>query len=771
MIFHNPAMLYALPATAVPLVIHIINRSRFRVVEWAAMEHLLAAKKKVRRRVLMEHWLLLLVRTLIILALILALARPDFTDTSGGIGAGDQPVEWLVVLDDSTSMAHKPGQQGAIERARQVLLERLDQLRKDRPQDRVSVVLSSDPGNFLPYAQRVAPGDSLQYERLREALGTIRPGDRPTDWGTALDLAADTLLPGLKTEGPVVAIAVSDFRSIDWNDSSAGRIAQAAGKFDAFELLEAGFSEPANLALTDLRCLDARPLADVPARFELTLERRGERMDNVPLTLHLLVPESLAAEFNLTTGDDGGTDAQQATRVGSLLHYTVPLAPIPEVQANATTAYIFAAAVPFAGATAVGVSVPPDAFEPDDQRWVSVNVAPRLRVLLVDGKPAPRDFGGAADYLLLALAPDPTRPMGIDVTRIDHSVLPETAFVNFDVVLIANLDRMDIDPLERLAAFARAGGGVGWFIGSEADPVGYSAIRDLAREVPPGNLQPGGDAGGSLFPAMLTELRTAPDDQPMRFQVERAGNPLMEVFSGASGLDLLMRTIRIERGWRVTADNDEQVACSLANDAGDASPAVIDAPFGRGRVVITTLGADTEWSNWPRTPSFLIYVHTLISTIAPRDDTLRTLRPGGVLRRTWAPDEFSPTATMTGPNGATTNLRAELQPGAEGDLSVEWADTTTAGLYVLELSAVGSTDTVHEVVVVSRDPRESDLRPANVTDLVAGRAGWRISSSEPPDLLSSGDASTLAAWLLGLVGILLVMDVLLGTRAARRRAL
>src|SRR5438445_3605957 len=47
---------------AVPIIIHLLNRRRFKVVQWAAMEYLLAAMRKNRRRLKFEQWLLLAVR-------------------------------------------------------------------------------------------------------------------------------------------------------------------------------------------------------------------------------------------------------------------------------------------------------------------------------------------------------------------------------------------------------------------------------------------------------------------------------------------------------------------------------------------------------------------------------------------------------------------------------------------------------------------------------------------------------------------------------------
>src|SRR5579871_1243937 len=60
---------------AIPIIIHLLNRRRFRTVTWAAMEFLLRAMKKNRRRLRFEQWLLLLTRCLLIFLLGMALAQ------------------------------------------------------------------------------------------------------------------------------------------------------------------------------------------------------------------------------------------------------------------------------------------------------------------------------------------------------------------------------------------------------------------------------------------------------------------------------------------------------------------------------------------------------------------------------------------------------------------------------------------------------------------------------------------------------------------------
>src|SRR5262245_43634732 len=61
-------------AASIPIIIHLLNRKRFRVVDWAAMKFLLAAQKQNTRRMRLEQFLLLAVRTLLVLLVIGAMA-------------------------------------------------------------------------------------------------------------------------------------------------------------------------------------------------------------------------------------------------------------------------------------------------------------------------------------------------------------------------------------------------------------------------------------------------------------------------------------------------------------------------------------------------------------------------------------------------------------------------------------------------------------------------------------------------------------------------
>src|ERR1700761_5777836 len=74
--FLNPGFLAAGAALiSVPIIIHLINRMRFKRIRWAAMEFLLKAQKRNRRKLIIEQLILLLLRCGMVLLGALIVAR------------------------------------------------------------------------------------------------------------------------------------------------------------------------------------------------------------------------------------------------------------------------------------------------------------------------------------------------------------------------------------------------------------------------------------------------------------------------------------------------------------------------------------------------------------------------------------------------------------------------------------------------------------------------------------------------------------------------
>src|SRR5918993_412065 len=110
MAFLSPILLWGLALASVPIIIHLLNRRRFRLIDWAPMKYLKLTIKTNRRRMRIEQFLLLAVRTLAVVALILAVARPVLSATGLGSWLGSRGrAARGIVIDDSFSMGYRAG--------------------------------------------------------------------------------------------------------------------------------------------------------------------------------------------------------------------------------------------------------------------------------------------------------------------------------------------------------------------------------------------------------------------------------------------------------------------------------------------------------------------------------------------------------------------------------------------------------------------------------------------------------------------------------------
>src|SRR5208337_4410063 len=113
--FANPGLLAGLAAASIPIVIH---RLKFREMPWAAMQFLMAAIRKNQRRVRIEQWLLLAVRTLLLMLIAAAMAKP-FLESFGNVIAG-QRTHRVLILDSSLSMGYTTGDKSRFDLAKDV---------------------------------------------------------------------------------------------------------------------------------------------------------------------------------------------------------------------------------------------------------------------------------------------------------------------------------------------------------------------------------------------------------------------------------------------------------------------------------------------------------------------------------------------------------------------------------------------------------------------------------------------------------------------------
>lgn len=104
MTFLNPAVLFGLMASAIPVVLHFLNLRKLKKIEFSTLAFLKELQKTKIKRIKLKQWLLLLLRIAIIILLVMAFARPTVKNFTVGSSSAAK-TSAVIILDNTFSMS------------------------------------------------------------------------------------------------------------------------------------------------------------------------------------------------------------------------------------------------------------------------------------------------------------------------------------------------------------------------------------------------------------------------------------------------------------------------------------------------------------------------------------------------------------------------------------------------------------------------------------------------------------------------------------------
>ena len=759
--FLNPTFVLAGTAlVASPIIIHLINRLRYRRVRFAAMEFLLASQQRNRKRVLLEQLLLLLLRILLVLGLMLLIARLILDPSQLSVFRGARS-HHMVLLDDSGSMRDRAGETTGFGEAVSVV-KKLVAEGSRRPGTQVlSLVLLSKPEQPV-FSQRDVD-DSLLAE-LDTKLENLRCSHRTLSLVAGLN-AAKTLFGDKEERGSMKHLHVlSDFRQRDWQDQKAlsgtAEALEAAGV--TLNFVKTVEQRHGNLAVTDLSGDLQVAAAGVPVRLRVTVKNFGEQaVADVRLSVHQ-DPHKLP----LTLTFDKIEAGEAVEREFDLVFDT------PKKHD-------------------VRVSLEGDSLSEDNSRILALEASAIHKVLIVDGDPS-ADEGS---YVVDALAADP-RITGFapQIESVDY--LRRRPIDEFQAVYMLNVADLPADALDPLEKYVAAGGGLAWFVGGSVKPTFYN--ESLFKE------------GNGLFPVPLD---AAPRDLPI---VEDSGpdlilspHPIFRVFEGQENPYLDVTRVAtffpVAASWNrddQARGDDVQTIATLRN----RQPLMFHHRFGKGHIVTCLTTCGPAWNNWAKYASYVVLQLELQKHIARSDRQLERRVSGEPIELSLDPSEFTDQVDIIAPDPAgervirlqaapdAGNAKAETQgstdaaesksetsnskPLSENQkttslrLAATFRDTDLPGIYrvrLLDLSQVP----FERWITYNFPVEESDLALAS-NELVRKQLGDKVRVS----IQAPGQFSWIAGrdigheirdWLLILLAVILVAEQFLAYRLSYHR--
>jgi hypothetical protein len=231
--FLSPIFLLGAAAATVPVLVHLVRRTRATRVPFASLMFLRRIEQKTVRRRHLRNILLLLMRCLALLLLALAFARPYFTQ-SNPLASTGQGASSVILIDTSYSMRYPGVFDRALDAAREVI-------NNSAAGERLALVGFNQTYEIV---MPLRPGSA----EAAALLSSLQPGFGSTDYLQAIQ-AADAVLKDAPAGAKKVYL-ISDFQEQGWN-----RAAAPARLASGVELILKDVSEASqkNVAVTDVK--------------------------------------------------------------------------------------------------------------------------------------------------------------------------------------------------------------------------------------------------------------------------------------------------------------------------------------------------------------------------------------------------------------------------------------------------------------------------------------------------------------------------------------
>ncbi|MEO6237281.1 MAG: BatA domain-containing protein [Vicinamibacterales bacterium] len=403
--FIAPIVLVGLVALAIPVLIHLIQRERKRVVEFPSLMFLRKIPYQSVRRRRVRDWLLLAMRLAALALIVLAFARPFFRRSELAAAAQNGAREAVILLDTSYSMEYG-------DRWAKAKTAATAAIRGLGPGDRASLVLFSSGAD-------VAVRSAADRGRLESGLASAVTGPGATRYAPALKLAGSLLGESALPRREIILI--TDFQRRGW-DQTPGR--------DDVKLPERTSLTPVNVAAGETANLSVTPVSLQRTRFE--------NHDRVVVTAGVV-----------NRGPQPVTRAALALEIDGNVIQSLPADVAPGGSSSVTFGPFTVASRNMRGT----VRLPADALVRDNVFHFVVSPSEPVHALVVNRGGAERE----ALYLSRALAIGESPR--VELTSRTPTTVTDADLRQTSVVLLNDIQAPD-DLVDRLRRFVAAGGGL-----------------------------------------------------------------------------------------------------------------------------------------------------------------------------------------------------------------------------------------------------------------------------------------------------------------------
>ncbi|PCJ57141.1 MAG: hypothetical protein COA79_16570 [Planctomycetota bacterium] len=626
-LFLSPLFLLGISLALIPLIIHILNKSKYKVEKWGAMMFLQKAVKIRARSIKLQQIILMLLRMAVLIFFAIGLARPIIQGQFAG--EDDQPVCTVLIVDHSYSMQKKSN--ANYNKAKEISKKYIRDMKEG---DSLYIVLGGSRPNPL------FSKPSFDKGFLSEKINAIKVGSGDFNIIKSLEEAFFLLEKSKAPRRRIVVI--SDEQETNWKINQKLLWDKIKQHYELLKikplLYSLNLDEDEKTDNQWIKSISTRsPVIDIyrQNKFVVEIEHIGDKDIKSHLNFYL----------------DGEIYTERDVELK-----------------NGTNSFVFDVQIEKAGSHHIKAELEADELPFDNQREFSFEVIERLPVLILEGTSDENPLKSDGGLLSMALEAA-SQLENKQLFKVDKKPYYELENLTLDslssykAIILANVPSFSQYSIFTLENYVKKGGGLFIFLGDKTTPEAYQKVYKN---------------GQGLLPGLIKKKIERNRKLVSPFFNPGLGRFILEIYNLEEGKQI--DEVKINTYWQVSTHKESYTLARIKND-----PMLLYKTFGDGRIMMLSVSPDIKWSNYPITPHFLPLVQNvciyLCGTVKPPlnvslGEPLIVQLP--IVSTKKASDVNL--INMIEPNGKINKLTSRF---TRGFISSIYKETNNAGLYTV----------------------------------------------------------------------------------------
>ncbi|HKK44596.1 MAG TPA: BatA domain-containing protein [Balneolaceae bacterium] len=539
--FLNPFFLFGLVAVAIPIVIHLINLRRPQKISFSTLSFFNELRKSTIRRIRIKQYLLMALRALAVLFLALALARPFLPPTLTGAVSSGEPKAVAILIDNSASMSRIGSHGPLIDQAKDIA-DRI--LRNGTSDDRFLITTTNEDGG--------GSGSFIGAARARKSVSEVTAVNTAHYTKEKFKSAYEQLQSAPQSQAMMYIISdgqqsqLSDLKNVKLDDKNNPKPVSV-------QLITLQQAKQQNLAVSSLTLKSQMLSKGSPVTLAVDVQNVGE---------------AAAANQFVSLEVEGEMSGQ----------YEVSLQP------GETKEFTFQIVPDKIGDLTGRIIIEGDEVGYDNTRYFVIRIPKTRSILLVNDEKTPSSF---SSYLAPALeaARQTNAQISFDEKPVDQ--VDQSHWQSYDGIVLDGLEQVPEYWFQALQRYVQNGKGVLFFPSEKGDIGNYNKFFTPFNAGKFNNVV---GEYGSFKPVI-------------KMAALKEGHPILnDLFSKKKdeSINVQLPSVYYYYRYREPSNTGSLDILKMAN--GD--PLLEEQQFGKGVLLISSIGADPGWSNFPVNPLF-----------------------------------------------------------------------------------------------------------------------------------------------------------------------